>query len=564
MNALRLVFLCLIAPLHLVAQEPEPVPQTRPATLLHIDSTPSGARVFINGQEAGYAPFSTRERLDIGDKLQALAHGYQFWTRTITQPVLADTLHIALTRQKARLQIRSDQLDALGAKIRLRFADRDTTFTGFINIGRGNVAYEADLFVGKYRLEIGKAGFRTIERDLFLWPRGKLLKIVLTPAPLPLTSLSIPDLAALADRYRAESAHLLAGAIAIGEAAPAVASNATIHLMDRRLPLFVAELDRYGAHIREIDRTLDRMSEKELGVLRALAQVEVYRGIVLGKYRRFSEAHALFRSARARSPFPVDQEPYPLPGNSHLRLGDLMGFVEHWHDRLGRLDVNVSEAWLSTRNLQPNALYFEQVLFTRESPTPPLTSPGEQAMRDSLVTLAELLLRENIVQRRQAFSLALPQGHYIFKDGQNRAVPVSFRVGATPSFLRVSPRVSMWLPEAKAASDVVRVQPVFGDELGPIVPPDQMTFGQEYAIQIKTGDYKDHRENIVLYPTGGIKPVWPGVTAIAVAPGAECLYYKTGDHKLQTSILSNIPGKRKGLLKYLLIPIVAVGVALAL
>lgn len=564
MNALRLVFLCLIAPLHLVAQELEPVPETRPTPLLRIDSTPPGARVFINGQEAGYTPFSTRDRLDIGDKLQALAHGYQFWTRTITEPVWADTLHIALMRQKARLQIRSDQLDALGAQIRLRFADRDTTFTGFINIGRGNVAYEEDLFVGKYRLEIGKAGFRTIERDLFLWPRGKLLKIALTPAPLPLTSLSIPDLAALADRYRAESAHLLAGGLAIGETAPAVASNAAIHLMDRRLPRFIAELERYGARIREIDRTLNRMDERELGVVRALAQVEVYRGIALGKYRRFSEAHALFRSARARSPFPVDREPYPLPGDSHLHLGDLMGFVEHWHDRLGRLDVNVSEAWLSTRDLQPDALSFDQVLFTRESPAAPLISPSERAMRDSLVTLAELLLRENIAQRRQAFSLALPQGHYILKDGRNRAVPVSFRMGATPAFLRISPRVSLWLPEVKTASDTVRVQPVFGDELGPIVQPDQLTFGREYAISIKTGDYKDHRENIVLYPTGGIKPVWPGVTAIAATPGAECLHYKTGDHKLQTSILGNIQGKRKGLLKYLLIPIVAVGVALAL
>lgn len=562
MNALRLVFLCLIAPLHLVAQEPEPVPETRPTPLLRIDSTPPGARIFINGQEAGYTPFSTRERLDIGDRLQALAHGYQFWTRTITAPVWADTLHIALVRQKARLQIRSDQLDALGAQIRLRFADRDTTFTGFINIGRGNVAYEEDLFVGKYRLEIGKAGFRTIERDLFLWPRGKLLKIALTPAPLPLTSLSIPDLAALAERYRAESAHLLAGAIAIGEAAPVVASNAAIRLMDRRLPRFIAELERYGARIREIDRTLNRMDEKDLGVIRALAQVEVYRGIALGKYRRFSEAHALFRSARARSPFPVDREPHPLPGNSHARLGDLMGFVEHWHARLGRLDVNVSE--LSTRTLQPDALSFEQVLFTRESPAAPLTSPSEQAMRDSLVTLAELLLRENVGRREQAFSLALPQGHYIFKDGQNRAVPVSFRMGATPAFLRISPRVDLWLPEVKTASDTVRVQPVFGDELGPIVPPDQLTFGREYAISIKTGDYKGHRENIVLYPTGGIKPVWPGVTAIAATPGAECLHYKTGDHRLQTSILSNIQNKRKGLLKYLLIPIVGIALALAL
>lgn len=562
MNALRLVFLCLIAPLHLVAQEPEPVPETRPTPLLRIDSTPPGARVFINGQEAGYTPFSTRERLDIGDKLQALAHGYQFWTRTITAPVWADTLHIALVRQKARLQIRSDQLDALGAQIRLRFADRDTTFTGFINIGRGNVAYEEDLFVGKYRLEIGKAGFRTIERDLFLWPRGKLLTIALTPAPLPLTSLSIPDLAALAERYRAESAHLLAGAIAIGEAAPAVASNAAIRLMDRRLPRFIAELERYGVRIREIDRTLNRMDEKDLSVIRALAQVEVYRGIALGKYRRFSEAHALFRSARARSPFPVDREPHPLPGNSHARLGDLMGFVERWHARLGRLDVNVSE--LSTRMLQPDALSFEQVLFTRESPVRPLTSPSEQAMRDSLVTLAELLLRENVGRREQAFSLALPQGHYIFKDGQNRAVPVSFRMGATPAFLRISPRVDLWLPEVKTASDTVRVQPVFGDELGPIVPPDQLTFGREYAISIKTGDYKDLRENIVLYPTGGIKPVWPGVTAIAATPGAECLHYKTGDHRLQTSILSNIQNKRKGLLKYLLIPIVGIALALAL
>lgn len=562
MNALRLVFLCLIAPLHLVAQELEPMPETRPTPLLRIDSTPPGARVFINGQEAGYTPFSTRERLDIGDRLQALAHGYQFWTRTITAKVWADTLHIALVRQKARLQIRSDQLDALGAQIRLRFADRDTTFTGFINIGRGNVAYEEDLFVGKYRLEIGKAGFRTIERDLFLWPRGKLLTIALTPAPLPLTSLSIPDLAALAERYRAESAHLLAGAIAIGEAAPVVASNAAIRLMDRRLPRFIAELERYGARIREIDRTLNRMKEKDLGVIRALAQVEVYRGIALGKYRRFSEAHALFRSARARSPFPVDREPHPLPGNSHARLGDLMGFVERWHARLGRLDVNVSE--LSTRTLQPAALSFEQVLFTRESPVRPLTSPSEQAMRDSLVTLAELLLRENVGRREQAFSLALPQGHYIFKDGQNRAVPVSFRMGATPAFLRISPRVNLWLPEVKTASDTVRVQPVFGDELGPIVPPDQLTFGREYAISIKTGDYKDHRENIVLYPTGGIKPVWPGVTAIAATPGAECLHYKTGDHRLQTSILSNIQNKRKGLLKYLLIPIVGIALALAL
>ena len=564
MNPLRLVFFCLIVPLHLFAREPEPVPEMRPKPRFHIRSTPTGAQVFINGQEAGYTPFFTQQHLVIGDKIQALAHGYQFWTRTITAPVLADTLHISLTRQKARLQIRSDQLDALGAQIRLRFVDQDTTITGFINIGRGNVAYQADLFVGKYHLEIGKAGFDPIERELFLPPRGKHIEIDLAPAALPLEDLSLPGLAAIADRYRAESAQLLAGALAIGETAPAVETHASIRLRDSRLTPFIAELDRYGARIREIERTLRRMEHRDLGVLRALAQVEVYRGIALGKYRRFSEAHALFRSASMRSPFPIDREPHPLSEASPRRLGDLMGFVDHWHARLGRLDVNASAAWLGLRNASFNTLQFEQVLFTRQAPALPLTSPRDKAMRDSLVALAQHLLRENIAHRRREFSLALPKGHYILKDAHDMAVPISFRIGATPAFLRISPRVNLWLPKVKTASDTVRVQPVFGDELGPIVRPDQMTFGQEYALLIKTGDYKDYREHIVLYPTGGIKPVWPGVTAIAATPGAECLYYKTGDHKLPTSILGNIQNKRRGLLKYLLIPIVGIGVVIAL
>ena len=185
-------------------------------------------------------------------------------------------------------------------------------------------------------------------------------------------------------------------------------------------------------------------------------------------------------------------------------------------------------------------------------------------MHDSLVALAKQILNDNIANRQQEFSLTLPQGHYMLKDSQNMAISISFRVSETPAFLPISPRVRLWLPTAKTESDTVRLQTIVGDELGPIVQPDQITFGREYALLVKMGDYRRHRENIILYPTGGIKPVWPGVTAIAATPGAECQYYKTGNKKLETSILGNIQGKRRGILKYLLIPIVGIGVALAL
>ena len=478
--------------------------------------------------------------------------------------VLADTMHIALTRQKAHLEIRSDQLAALGAEIHLRFADQDTTINGFINIGRGNVAYESDLFVGKYHLEISKPGFNLIEQELFLPPRGKLIAIRLTPNPLPLMGLSIPGLADIADQYRAESAQLLAAALAIGETAPAVETNASIRLNDPSLTPFVEDLKRYSRRTRELERTVRRMGQSELRVIRALAQIDVYRGIVLGKYRRFSEAHALFKEARERSPFPIEQEPHPFSGEKLQRLGDLMHFAEHWHSRLGRLDVNVNAAWLAIRNTHPNTLHFEQVRFTREAPVPPSTSPHAQAMHDSLVALAKQILNDNIANRLQEFSLTLPQGHYMLKDSQNMAIPISFRVSEAPAFLPISPRVRLWLPTAKTESDTVRLQTVVGDELGPIVQPDQITFGREYALLVKMSDYKRHRENIILYPTGGIKPVWPGVTAIAATDSAECQYYKTGNKKLETSILGNIQGKRSGILKYLLIPIVGIGVALAL
>ena len=566
MNTLRFILFCilLITPLHIQAQETELVPGMLLKPKIHIRSEPTGAQVFINGQEAGYTPFATEKLLGIGDKIHAFAHGYQPWTRTFTATVLADTVHIALTRQKAHLEIRSDQLAALGAEIHLRFADQDTTINGFINIGRGNVAYESDLFVGKYHLEISKPGFNLIEQELFLPPRGKLIAIRLTPNSLPLTGLSIPGLADIADQYRAESAQLLAAALTIGETAPAVETNASIRLNDPSLTPFVEELKRYSRQTRELERTVRRMGQSEIGVLRALAQIDVYRGIVLGKYRRFSEAHALFKEARERSPFPIEQEPHPFPGEKLQRLGDLTHFAEQWHARLGRLDVNVNAAWLAIRNTHPNTLRFEQVRFTREAPVPPSTSPHEQAMHDSLVALAKQILNDNIANRQQEFSLTLPQGHYMLKDSQNMAIPISFRVSETPAFLPISPRVRLWLPTAKTESDTVRLQTVVGDELGPIVQPDQITFGREYALLVKMGDYKRHRENIIIYPTGGIKPVWPGVTAIAVTPGAECQYYKTGNKKLETSILGNIQGKRRGILKYLLIPIVGIGVALAL
>ncbi|MYC15985.1 MAG: PEGA domain-containing protein [Gemmatimonadetes bacterium] len=566
MNTLRFIFFCILltTPLHIQAQETEPVPRMLFKTKIHIRSEPTGAQVFINGQEAGYTPFVTEKLLDIGDKIQAYAHGYQPWTRTFTTTVLADTVHIALIRQKAHLEIRSDQLAALGAEIHLRFADQDTTITGFINIGRGNVAYESDLFVGKYRLEISKPGFNLIEQDLFLPPRGKLIEIRLTRNPLPLTELSIPGLVDIADQYLAESAQLLEAALAIGETVPAVETNASIRLSDSRLTPFIEDLKYYSHQTRELELTLSRLGQSEIGVLRALAQIDVYHGIVLGKYRRFSEAHALFREARERSPFPIEQEPNPLPGENESSLGDLTRFAEQWHTRLGRLDVNVNAAWLAIRNMHPNTLRFEQVRFTREAPVPPATSPHEQAMYDSLTTLAEHILNENIANREQEFSLTLPKGHYMLKDTQNMAIPISFRVSDAPTFLPISPRVSLWLPTAKTASDTVRLQTVVGDELGPIVQPDQITFGREYALLVKMGDYKRHRENIILYPASGIKPVWPGVTAIAATPGTECLYYKTGNEKLETSILGNIQGKRSGLLKYLLLPIVGIGVALAL
>lgn len=566
MNTLRFIlFLILLtSPFRIQAQETESVLGMLLKPKIHIRSEPTGAQVFINGEEAGYTPFVTEKLLGIGDKIQAFVHGYQPWTRTFTTTVLTDTVHIALKRQKAHLEIRSDQLAALGAEIHLRFADQDTTITGFINIGRGNVAYEADIFVGKYQLEISKPGFKFIEQELFLPPRGKLVEIRLTRNPLPLTALSIPGLVDIADKYRAESAQLLAAALAISETAPVVETNVSIRLSDPRLTPFIDELKRYSQQTRELERTMRRMGQSELGVLRALAQIDVYRGIVLGKYRRFSEAHALFREARERSPFPIEQEPNPLPGKTSQRLGDLTRFAEQWHTRLGRLDVNVNAAWLAIYSKHSNTLRFEQVRFTREDPVPPATSPGEQAMYDSLVVLAEHILNDNIANRQQEFSLALPKGHYRLKDTRHMAIPISFRVSDAPAFLPVSPRVSLWLPTAKTESDTVRLQTVVGDDLGPIVQPDQVTFGREYALLVKLGDYKHHRENIILYPMGGIKPVWPGVTAIAATPGTECMYYKTGNRKLETSILGNIQGKRSGILKYLLIPIVGIGVALAL
>ena len=233
-----------------------------------------------------------------------------------------------------------------------------------------------------------------------------------------------------------------------------------------------------------------------------------------------------------------------------------MEFVDTWHDKLGRVDVTVNSDWLINPNLSRNNLQFEQVRFTRASTGPPTLSPAEQAMHDSLVILAEQVLREKIQNHINEFSLTLPRDHYILKDEKGLAVPISFRVDA-PTAVRVDPRVALWLPTAKTVADTVHLQTVHDENLGPIVPPDKVAFGQEYELVIKTGDYKHHRQRIIFYRTGGLKPVWPGVTAISAQPGQECLYFKSGSHKLHTRM--QIPVKKKSLLKYLLVPVAAGG-----
>ena len=72
MNTLRFILFCILmtTPLHIQAQETEPVPRTLLKTKIHIRSEPTGAQVFINGQEAGYTPSVTEKLLDIAAKVQ--------------------------------------------------------------------------------------------------------------------------------------------------------------------------------------------------------------------------------------------------------------------------------------------------------------------------------------------------------------------------------------------------------------------------------------------------------------------------------------------------------------
>ena len=323
----------------------------------------------------------------------------------------------------------------------------------------------------------------------------------------------------IADQYLAESAQLLAAALAIGETAPAVETNASIRLSDPRLTPFIEDLKYYSHRTRELERTMRLMGKSERGLLRALSQIDVYRGIVLGKYRRFSEARVLFEEARARSPFPIEQEPNPLPGESESRLGDLTRFAEQWHTRLGRLDVNVNAAYLAIRNLPSKTLRFEQVRFTREAPVPPATSSHEQAMHDSLVALAEHILNDNIANRQQEFSPHPSQrplhAQRHAKHGHSHFIPrvrcphfSTHLTARQPVVAHHQNRVGYGSPANRRRG---RTRPR-------LCNPIKLLLAAKYALLVKMGDYKRHRENIILYPASDIKPVWPGVTAIAATP----------------------------------------------
>jgi len=523
--------------------------------LFRITSQPANARVFLNGEELGYTPLDDSLSLGIGDRIQAYAYGFVPWVKKLTSSPESDLLSLSLKRQLARLAIRSNQLSGLGAEVRAYFADRDTVFSGFINIGRGRVAYEGDVFVGRYRLEIDKPGYKRHSVELFVPPQGKLLDVELEKHPLPLTAINVGDLREVADEYRADCGLLLAAGMAIGDGVPNVEAGPDIRLADPRLRPFLQDLADHCEDIRELSLTLERAGERDLQVLRTLSQAYVYQGVLLGKQRRFAEAHALFEAARELSPFPVDREPSPLPG--HGALGELMSYSEGWYRGLGRVDVVVNPRWTADRVLRTVPLRLERVMLNRREVAPPPRSAEAQAMCDSLILLAEAEIASSVLQNKGEFSLLLPRGHYLLRDDRGVAVPSYFLVD-DPTLIRVDPHVNLWLPALETPADTVRIQQVVGNELGPLVKPEQVAFGREYSLVVDTKRHRRREERVVFYESSFARPIWPGVTAVAAEPGVLCTYLRDGPGRLQAKI------RRRGILKFLLLPVVAAGVGFAL
>ena len=534
-------------------------------TEIHVVSQPRKARIYINGKEVGFTPLLLTEPLDIGDNIQAFAYGFNQWEESLTAPVFSDTLRISLHRKKARLRIQSDQLDMLGADIKARFVDQDTLYNGFINIGRGDVTFEADIYVGKYQLEISKPGFTPLEMDLIVPPQGRLLRDVnLSRQPPPLASLSVDRLRDLAELYHEDCLHLFSSALAIGEDTLTVRSGSKVHLYDSRLTPFLVELESYSSHARELEEVMQRTGSQDLEILQYLAQIYAYRGIVLGKYRRFEEAQLLFQTAHNISPFPVRQEPNPLPRDpGNILLGDLMEFSEEWYNKLGRVDVEVNSDWLVNSSLKSVPLFLEAVSLSREPVVPAPSSVFDQGMRDSLILLASHKLRENIDRNIKEFSLVLPKGYYYLRDQKNLAVPHYFLV-EDPTTVRIDPRVDLWLPVADSRTDTVYLRPIDGRELGPVVTADQVAFGQEYELLVDTGEYKRFKERVVFYKAGDLKPIWPGVTAISAKSGVPCEYFKDGSNELQGRFLQVQSIGKSRILRYLAIPVVLGGLLLFL
>ena len=529
--------------------------QFAPTRLMHIRAHPAKARVFVNGLERGYTPLDDSLALGIGDKIQAYAYGFDPWVKTLTAPPDSDTLSIGLTRQVTRLVVQSVQLSGLGAEIKAYFVDQDTVFSGFINISRGSISFESDVFMGRYRLEVSKQGYKRFAQDLFVPEQGKVVNVDLVRHPLPLTAIDVGELREIAEGYRTDCVLVLTSGLAIGDGVLNVEGDADIRISDDRMTPFLDALEAYAAHIQELELMMSRAGEKDLLVLRALAQAYAYRGILLGKCRRFSEAHQLFRAAREISPFPVDQEPGPFPAMGSL--GELMRYAEAWYGRLSRLDVVVNPRWTANKALSVIPLRFERVLLSREAVAPAPASVAEQAMHDSLVVLAERMLSENIRRHMNEFPLLLPKGYYLLQDAKGMAVPVYFLLD-DPALVRVDPRVDVWLPEVETPADTVRICAIVGDEPGPVVDAKQVAFGQEYELVVDTRRLKRRQERIVFFQSSFARPVWPGVTAIAAESGGTCTYFKEGSNKLQKR------ARRGGLLKYMLIPIGAAGLAFLL
>ena len=517
--------------------------------MVQITSEPIGARISINAVDRGYTPL----RISFADGgpylIEAYSPGYVLWDTTLTGPLRSSSIEIGLRRRTAPLVITSDQREILVAEIKARFVDQDTLYAGILKRGVEDLFYANDVYVGKYQVEISKKGYEALKMDIFVPEEGKRLSVKLPRRIVPeikSKALAEDNLRQTSAQYRKYGLELLKSAFGIGNYA--VESGPEIRLFDERMEVLLKDLDVY---LKVLESSLERIGTREPSILRSTAHVYVYKGIILGKYRRFTEAHEHFEKARGLSPS-LGREPNPLPdlvyGDS---LGAWMNFVNTWHSRIERVDVRVSPLWITHPGLQATPLQFSPVLPTRKPRDPLPASPFDMDMYGNLIVLAEHALRDSIQRGATHFSVYLPKGHYTLNDPKGLVAQVEFRVEEVTT-IEIGARVNIWLPSAPAGEVTLRAVGRSG-RAGPIIDPGWLTFEREYDLKVQTDDYNDYKQRIVFFLDGYPQPVTPGVLSIKAELGIESSTFKEGDGRFRKKPWLVRVFKRR-LVKYVIIP----------